>query len=63
MNGTVKFFNENKGFGFITTEEGKDLFFHITDVDNQEVLSDNEAVTFDVANGDRGQKAVKVSKA
>lgn len=62
MNGNVKFFNENKGFGFITTEEGKDLFFHITDVENQEVLKDNDSVKFDVTNGDRGPKATRVVK-
>jgi len=63
MNGTVKFFNDQKGFGFITPENGNDLFFHITDVDNQEELKDGEAVSFETANGDRGLKAVNVRRA
>jgi len=63
MNGTVKFFNDQKGFGFITPENGNDLFFHITDVENQEELKDGEAVSFETANGDRGLKAVNVRRA
>jgi len=63
MNGTVKFFNDQKGFGFITPENGNDLFFHITDVDNQEELKDGEAVEFDTTQGDRGLKAINVKRA
>ena len=62
MKGNVKFFNEQKGFGFIAAEDGKDYFVHISDVDNQEVLNQNDEVTFDTEQGDRGVKAVRVSK-
>ena len=62
MNGTVKFFNERKGFGFIAGEDGKDYFVHISDIDNQEILTDNENVEFDITTGDRGEKAVNVKR-
>jgi len=62
MNGTVKFFNESKGFGFITGEDGKDYFVHISGLGEGVRLQDNDAVTFDVEEGDRGPKAVNVKK-
>ena len=62
MNGTVKFFNSSKGFGFITAEDGKDYFVHQTGLKEGVTLSDNDSVTFDVAQGDKGPKAVNVEK-
>lgn len=62
MNGTVKFFNQKKGFGFITAEDDQDYFVHITGVNEGVQLQDNDAVTFDVEEGERGPKAVNVSK-
>ena len=62
MKGKVKFYNEQKGFGFITPDQGNDIFFHITDVDNQEVLKEGEAVKYDETQGDRGLKAIRVVK-
>lgn len=62
MNGTVKFFNESKGFGFIASEDGKEYFVHISGINEGVTLQDNDAVTFDVEEGDRGPKAVNVSK-
>ena len=62
MNGTVKFFNNLKGFGFITAEDGKDYFVHQTGLKEGVTLRDNDSVTFDVAQGDKGPKAVKVEK-
>ena len=62
MKGNVKFFNQSKGFGFIAGEDGKDYFVHISNVENGEILKENEAVLFDVEEGDRGKKAVRVSK-
>lgn len=62
MNGTVKFFNKAKGFGFITAEDGKDYFVHSTGIAEGVTIDDNDPVTFDVAQGDRGPKAVNVSK-
>ncbi len=63
MNGTVKFFNEGKGFGFVTSEDGKEYFVHISGINDNLVLKDNDSVTFDVEEGDRGPKAVNVGLA
>lgn len=63
MNGTVKFFNKSKGFGFITGEDGKDYFVHQTGVAEGVFLRDEDAVTFEVEEGERGPKAVDVNKA
>ena len=60
MNGTVKFFNAGKGFGFIAAEDGKEYFVHITGLAQGVNLNDNDAVSFDVEEGDRGPKAVNV---
>ena len=62
MNGTVKFFNNLKVFGFITAEDGKDYFVHQTGLKEGVTLHDNDSVTFDVAQGDKGPKAVNVEK-
>ena len=62
MNGTVKFFNNLKGFGFITAEDGKDYFVHQTGLKESVTLRDNDSVTFDVTQGDKGPKAVNVEK-
>lgn len=62
MKGKVKFFNELKEFGFITGDDGKDYFVHKTALNGNFHLSDNDSVIFEVEKGDRGPKAVKVSK-
>jgi CspA family cold shock protein len=62
--GTVKWFNATKGFGFITTEDGKDVFVHFSAIqgDNFKTLEDGQAVTFDLEDGPRGPQAVNVVK-
>ena len=63
MKGTVKFFNEKKGFGFITSDEdGKEVFVHQTALEEGVILHEGDKVTFDVEQGDRGPKAVNVKK-
>jgi len=62
MKGKVKFFNSGKGFGFITAEDGKDYFVH-KDAAEGITLNDNDAVEFEIEQGERGPKAVKVKKA
>ena len=62
MKGTVKFFNEMKGFGFISGEDGKEYFVHQTGLEPGTNLQENDTVTFDVEEGDRGPKAVNVKK-
>ena len=62
MNGKVKFFNKSKGFGFVTGEDGKDYFMHQSGVEQGVFLKDNDEVTFELEQGDRGPRATKVSK-
>ena len=62
MEGTVKFFNKTKGFGFITGDDGNDVFVHMTSLPQGEVLNDGERVSFDVESGERGPKAVNVKR-
>ena len=57
--GTVKFFNGSKGFGFITKEDGKDLFFHISEVQGGEPR-DGDKVEFDVGESKKGPCATNV---
>lgn len=63
MKGTVKFFNEMKGFGFIVGEDGKEYFVHQSALQEGVTLNKDDAVTFDVEQGDRGPKAVNVNTA
>ncbi len=64
-NGKVKWFNDAKGFGFITTEDGTDAFVHHSDILGQgfKTLAEGEAVTFELSQGPKGPKAIKVQKA
>ena len=62
--GKVKWFNERKGFGFITQEDGSDLFVHYSDIEGSgfKVLGEGDEVDFEVVKSDRGPKAVRVTK-
>ena len=62
--GKVKWFNNRKGFGFIQQEDGPDLFVHFSSIqtDGYRTLNEGEEVTFDVEDGERGPKAVNVSR-
>jgi len=62
MKGKVKFFNEVKGFGFITGEDGKEYFVHSSGLNEGESIDKEDSVTFEVEQGDKGPKASKVSK-
>jgi len=62
MEGTVKFFNPVKNFGFITGEDGKDYFVHLSGLQPGVMLREGDKVTFEVEEGDRGPKAVNVAK-
>ena len=61
MKGKVKFFNENKGFGFISGEDGKEYFVHSTGIKAGASLREGTSVSFEVEQGDKGPKAVKVT--
>ena len=64
-NGTVKWFNATKGFGFITSEDGQDLFAHFSAIqsDGFKSLDEGQKVEFDVEEGQRGPQAVNSTKA
>jgi len=61
MNGTIKFFNESKGFGFITANDGSEYFVHVTGLTEGASVKEGDAVVFDVEEGERGPKAVNVA--
>lgn len=63
-NGTVKWFNASKGFGFITDDEGKDIFVHFSalQMDGFKVLDEGDKVEFEVIDGDKGPQATNVVK-
>lgn len=58
--GKVKFFNPSKGFGFITQDNGTDLFFHISEIKGGQEPQDGDAVEFEVGQGKKGPCAVNV---
>ena len=57
--GTVKFFNTDKGFGFISPDDGKDLFFHVSEIRGEEP-QDGDKVEYDIGEGKKGPCAVNV---
>ena len=63
--GTIKWFNDEKGYGFISREAGDDVFVHFSAIQGDcfKTLEEGQLVTFDVETGDRGLQAANVSKA
>jgi CspA family cold shock protein len=64
VKGTVKWFNESKGFGFITKEDGGDVFVHYSEIQGNgfKSLAEGQEVSFEVVDGPKGPKAEKVVK-
>ena len=62
IKGTVKWFNDKKGFGFISREEGDDVFVHHTSIQGEgfKTLSEGQSVEFEVQDGPKGPQAVNV---
>jgi len=60
--GTVKWFNPRKGYGFIATADGRDLFVHYSSIsgDGYKTLVEGDAVTFEIVEGEKGQRAQNV---
>jgi len=64
VNGTVKWFNESKGFGFISRDEGNDVFVHYSSIAGGgfKSLLEGDSVTFEIEDGPKGPKAINVEK-
>jgi CspA family cold shock protein len=62
--GTVKWFNDAKGYGFITQDEGEDIFVHFSEIagDGFRSLAEGQKVEYDVTSGPKGKKAANVRK-
>ena len=62
MKGTVKWFNSEKGFGFITGEDGNDLFLHFSEIQKEgyKSLDEGQEVSYEVGEGQKGPQAVNV---
>lgn len=62
LNGTVKWFNDAKGYGFIATGDGKDIFVHYSAIvmDGRKTLAEGQQVEFEIADGPKGPQAANV---
>jgi len=64
VKGTVKWFSNQKGYGFITPESGEDIFVHHSEIQGEgfKTLDEGQAVEFEIAEGPKGKQAQKVVK-
>ncbi|MBI2877106.1 MAG: cold-shock protein [Candidatus Tectomicrobia bacterium] len=62
--GTVKWFNDQKGYGFITSETGKDVFVHFSSIQGKgfKTLNEGDQVEFEISHGPKGEQAANVTK-
>ena len=63
-NGTVKWFNDSKGFGFLEQEQGEDIFVHFSAISGEgfKSLAEGDAVSFDIVKGPKGLQAANVTR-
>ncbi len=64
QNGTIKWFNAKKGYGFITADDGKEIFMHYTalKMEGYKTINEGEKVQFEITNGEKGPQADNVTK-
>ena len=62
LDGKVKWFNPRKGYGFIATDDGRDIFVHYSSIsgDGYKTLTEGDSVTFDIVEGEKGLRAENV---
>jgi len=60
--GTVKWFNQRKGYGFISSDDGRDIFVHYSNISGEgfKTLAEGDSVTFDIVEGEKGPRAENV---
>ena len=61
-NGSIKWYNERLGYGFVQREDGEDLFVHFSSIENEEALEEGDEVEFEIGEGPKGPMAIKVVK-
>lgn len=62
MNGTIRWYNTRKGYGFIQGEDGKDIFVHKTSIPEGVFLNEGDEVEYETEDSERGPKAINVKK-
>ncbi len=62
MRGKIKMFNAQRGFGFITSDDGKDVYVHISEIEGNVPLEVGDEVEFEIEQGERGPRAKSVKK-
>ena len=62
MKGKVKMFNAERGFGFITGDDSKDVYVHVSSIEGGAALASGDSVEYDVESGERGLRAKNVKK-
>jgi len=62
MKGTIKWYNDMKGFGFISGEDGKEVFVHRTSIPTGTTLNEGDMVEYQIEDSDRGQRAKNLQK-